>query len=54
MTKQHIFIIENNLQKIEVIFSLVPSDNHDHWRQCDVRNFSYGHPKMEDADSDKN
>jgi len=25
-----------------------------HWRQCDVRNCSYGHPKMEDADSGKN
>jgi hypothetical protein len=30
MIKQHIFIIENNLQKIErSFFSLVPSDNYD-------------------------
>ena len=25
-----------------------------HWHQCDVRNCSYGHTKMEDADSGKN
>jgi hypothetical protein len=30
MTKQHIFIVENNLQKVgQSFFSLVPSDNHD-------------------------
>jgi hypothetical protein len=34
MTKQHIFIIENNLQKAEVIFSLVPSDNRDTRSTC--------------------
>jgi hypothetical protein len=32
MTKQHIFIIENDLQK--VIFSLVPSDNRDTRSTC--------------------
>ena len=30
MTKQHIFIIENNIQKVgQSFFLLVPSDNHD-------------------------
>ena len=40
MTKQHIFIIENNLQKIEVIFSLVPSDNHDTRSTCPTSVFT--------------
>jgi hypothetical protein len=35
MTKQHIFIIENNLQKVgQSIFLLVPSDNHDTRSTC--------------------
>jgi len=33
MTKKHIFIIENNLQKVgQSFFFLVPSDNHDDTR----------------------
>ena len=38
MTKQHIFIIENNLQK--VIFSLVPSDNRDKRSTCPTSVFT--------------
>ena len=35
MTKQHIFIIENNLQKVgQSFFSLVPSDNRDTRSTC--------------------
>jgi hypothetical protein len=35
MTKQHIFIIENNLQKVgQSFFLLVPSDNHDTRSTC--------------------
>ena len=40
MTKQHIFIIENNLQKVGVIFSLVPSDNHDTRFTCPTSVFT--------------
>jgi hypothetical protein len=38
MTKQHIFITENNLQK--VIFSLVPSDNRDTRSTCPTSVFT--------------
>jgi hypothetical protein len=35
MTKQHIFIIENNLHKVgQSFFLLVPSDNHDTRSTC--------------------
>ena len=40
MTKQHIFIIENNLQKVGVIFSLVPSDNRDTRFTCPTSVFT--------------
>jgi hypothetical protein len=40
MTKQHIFIIENNLQKVGVIFSLIPSDNHDTRSTCPTSVFT--------------
>ena len=41
MTKQHIFIIENNLLKGRtVIFSLVPSDNRDTRSTCPTSVFT--------------
>ena len=41
MTKQHIFIIENNLQKVGVIFSLLPLDNRDTRSTCPTSVFTY-------------
>ena len=41
MIKQHIFIIENNLQKVgQSFFSLVPSDNHDTRSTCPTSVFT--------------
>ena len=40
MRKQHIFIIENNLQKVGVIFSPVPSDNGDTRSTCPTSVFT--------------
>jgi hypothetical protein len=40
MTKKHIFIIENNLQKVGVIFLLVQSDNRDTRSTCPTSVFT--------------